>query len=179
MERFSQLMKLSRRATVLCLAISFALLAMGAPTNTPVTAPKIYRMNQLEEAQARAVATQKPIGWIASYPEFLRPVKNLMGASSHAATAYAIRALKDETVLVFSDAKTENHKEPGTIDGALHTPEPHYTVPGVIIVTPSLERVICEVPFTADSQERIKLYTEALKKIRDKDSWMEKDKKAK
>ena len=76
---------------------------------------------------------------------------------------------------MFSDGRTENHQEPSIVDQALHSPNPHYTVPGVVILTPSLEKIICQVPYTGDAEERIKVFTEALKKIRDKDSWREKE----
>jgi hypothetical protein len=134
-------------------------------------APAIYRMDQLEEAKRRAAAEDKPIGWIASYPEYLAPYAKIRGNGSHAATAYAIRAFQNETVLVFSDARTENHHEPKIVDEALHSPNPHYTVPGVVILTPALDKVICTAPFASDAKERIRIFTEALKKIRDKNSW--------
>ena len=139
------------------------------------SSPAIYRMSQLEEAKKRAASEGKPIGWIASYPEYLTPYSNLKGSGSHAATAYAIRALEKETILVFSDGRTENHQEPSIVDQALHSPNPHYTVPGVVILTPALDKIICQAPYTGDADERIKVFTEALKKIRDKDSWRAKD----
>ncbi|MGH7866869.1 MAG: hypothetical protein ACREP9_04335, partial [Candidatus Dormibacteraceae bacterium] len=37
---------------------------------TPPNLPKPYRMNQLDEAKKQAVATGKPIAWIASVPEY-------------------------------------------------------------------------------------------------------------
>ena len=159
-----------------CIWILAASLPSGfaAETKPSGVQPLFYRMNQLDDAKKRAVAEGKPVGWIASYPEYLAPHENLMGNGSHAATAYAIRALQKETILVFSDARTENHQEPSIVDTALHSPDPHYTVPGVIILTPSLDKVICKAPFTSDSQERVRIFTEALKKIRDKDSWREK-----
>jgi hypothetical protein len=42
----------------------------------------------------------------------------------------------------------------------------------VIILTPALDKVIYKLPMTAAvPQDRVRLYTEALKKIRDKSSW--------
>ena len=169
----------SRRSGILNLISGFLLTgalipAFAAETKPATVQPLFYRMSQLEDAKKRAVAEGKPIGWIASYPEYLAPHENLMGNGSHAATAYAIRALQKETILIFSDARTENHQEPGIVDNALHSPNPHYTVPGVIILTPLLDKIICQAPFSSDSQERIRIFTEALKKIRDKDAWREK-----
>jgi hypothetical protein len=99
-----------------------------------------------------------------------------MGPSSHAATAYAIRALQNDTILIYSESETENHQEPRIVDQELHTPNPHYTAPVVVILTPTMDKVIDKILFTADKNERIRVYTEALKKIRDKSSWEEKPK---
>jgi hypothetical protein len=146
----------------------------GAETKTTTNAPALYRMARLEEAKQRAASEGKPVAWIASQPEYLTPHPKPLAKSSHAATTYAILALQKEAIIVFSDSTTENHQEPGIVDEALHSPEPHYTIPGVIILTPSLDKVICKAPFTPDSQDRIRVYMDVLKKIRDKDSWAKK-----
>jgi hypothetical protein len=146
----------------------------GAETKAPTNAPVLYRMARLEEAKQRAASEGKPIAWIASQLEYLTLHPKPLAKSSHAATTYAILALQKEAIIVFSDSTTENHQEPGIVDEALHSPDPHYTIPGVIVLTPSLDRVICKVPFTPDSQVRIRVYMEVLKKIRDKDSWAKK-----
>ena len=57
------------------------------------------------------------------------------------------------------------------VDQALHSPNPHYTIPYVIILTPALDKVICKAPYAPESAERINIYTAVLKQIRDKDSW--------
>lgn len=147
---------------------------MSAQTIAPTSRPGLHRMSQLDEAKKRAATEGKPIAWIGTFAELLQPYDKLMGRSSHAATAYALRALQRETVMIYSDAQTENHQEPAIVDHELHTPNPHYTAPVVVILTPSLDKVIAKAPFTSDPQERIRIYTEVLKKIRDKDSWQEK-----
>lgn len=156
--------------TTLALAIYSA---VGAES-TAVTKPVIYRLSQVEDAKKRALAEGKPIAWIGSLPEYLAPYPKLMGKGSHAATAYAIRALQNETVLVFSDGRAENHQEPAIVDKALHSPDPHYNIPYVIILTPALDKVICKAPYAAEPAERIRIFTEALKQIRDKEAWQEK-----
>ena len=143
-------------------------------TVSAANAPTIYRMAQLDEAKKRAAAEGKPIAWIASQPEYLTPHAKPMAKSSHSATTYAILALQKDVIIVFSDSNTENHHEPRIVDQALHEPNPHYTIPGVIILTPSLDKVICKAPYAEDSQERIRVFTYVLKKIRDKESWQEK-----
>jgi hypothetical protein len=99
-----------------------------------------------------------------------------MGKGSHAATQYAIRALQNDTILIYSDSGTENHQEPPIVDHELHTPDPHYTPPVVVILNPSLDKVIAKILYIPESQERVRVYTEVLKKIRDKSQWEEKPK---
>jgi hypothetical protein len=134
----------------------------------------VYRLSQLEEVKKRAAAEGKPIAWIGTFAQLLAPYDKLMGQSGHAATAYAIRALQNDAILVTSDSDTENHKEPKIVDHELHTPNAHYTAPVVVILTPAMDKVIAKILFTPDSKERVRVYTEVLKKIRDKSSWEEK-----
>ena len=136
----------------------------------------LHRMSQLDEVKKRAAAEHKPIAWIGTFAKTLAPYDNLMAKSSHAATAYAIRALQNDTILIYSEAETENHKEPPIVDHELHTPNPHYTAPVVVILNPSLDKVIAKILYTPDGQERVRVYTDVLKKIRDKSSWEEKPK---
>jgi hypothetical protein len=159
------------------LALAFALLipiispaAEKVATNSP---PTIYRLSQLDEAKKRATAEGKPIAWIGGATEHLAPYANLKGKGSHAATAYAIRALQHDTILCFSDGRTENHTEPAIVDQALHSPDPHYTIPYVIVLTPQLDKVICKIPYHASVETRISYYSAALKTIREK-TWQEK-----
>jgi hypothetical protein len=150
----------------------FGLVAIsGLAATSPV-----YRMSQLEEVKKRAAAEHKPIAWIGTFSKYLAPYNKLMGPSSHAATAYAIRALQNDTILIYSDSETENHQEPAIVDHELHTPNPHYTAPVVVILNPSLDKVIAKILHTSDGQERVRVYADVLKKIRDKSSWEEKPK---
>ncbi|MEO7298981.1 MAG: hypothetical protein ABI042_10455 [Verrucomicrobiota bacterium] len=135
--------------------------------------PLIYRMNQLEEAKKRAVAEDKPIAWIGTLTKYLAPYHNLKGQGSHAATSYAIRALQKETILIYSDGDTQNHQEPTIVDQALHSPEAHYRLPAVIILTPSLDKVIAKTFRKENADERAREFLDLLKKIRDKKSWHE------
>jgi hypothetical protein len=169
-------MEINSLVRFLCLVAVFAstTIIRGAETRPATNTPNIYRMGQLDEAKKRAAAEGKPIAWIASFPEYLTPDPNPRKSGSHAGTTYAILALQKETIIIFSDARAENHNEPAIVNDALHTPEPHYTVPGVIILTPSLDTVITKVFHTQNIDERIRRFTDVLKKIRDKDSWANK-----
>jgi hypothetical protein len=136
--------------------------------------PLVFRMSQLEEAKKIAIAEDKPIAWIATANRYLVFHKNLLGKNSHSATTYAIRALQNDAIIIFSDTETENHQEPGLVNQALHTPDAHYNVPGVVILTPSLDKVITKTFYKAEPQERAKEFADVLKKIRDKKSWQKK-----
>jgi len=152
-------------------------LVLGIGTIPSLAAPSaVHRMSQLDEVKKRAAAEHKPIAWIGTFAKTLAPYDNLMGKSSHAATAYAIRALQNDTILIYSEAETENHKEPAIVDHELHTPNPHYMAPVVVILNPSLDKVIAKILYTPDAKERVRVYTDVLKKIRDKSSWEEKPK---
>src|SRR4051812_43562059 len=157
----------------LILILSGSMIASVAISSFSAPSP-VYRLSQLEEVKKRASTEGKPIAWIGTFASLLAPYDKLMGQSGHAATAYAIRALQNDTILITSDSETENHKEPAIVDHELHTPNPHYTAPVVVILTPSMEKVIAKILYIADGKERIRTYTDVLKKIRDKSSWEEK-----
>src|SRR5512133_764067 len=133
--------------------------------------PAYYRLSQLDDAVARAKKEDKPIAWIASFPGSMTPHKNPLAASSHAATYYAYLTLYRDAIIVWSDSDSENHKEPAIVDKELHSPNAHYTAPGVIVLTPDLERVIGKVFHIADPQARQAAFSDLLKKIRDKKTW--------
>src|SRR6266542_6204866 len=84
---------------------------LGVAAISSFAAPSpVYHLSQLEEVKKRAVAEGKPVAWIGTFSKTLAPYDNLMGKSSHAATAYAIRALQNDAILITSDSDTENHK---------------------------------------------------------------------
>src|SRR3954453_16840602 len=138
--------RLSWYAVIASSFISFS--CEAAETKPATNTPAFYRLAQLDDAKKRATAEAKPIAWIASYPEYLTPHAKPMGKAPHSASTYAFLAFQKETIIVFSDARAENHQEPGIVDQALHTPEGHYTVPCVIVLIPSLEKIICKLPYT-------------------------------
>lgn len=159
------------------LSVLFSILAVAVGRPLVAVAqgqPAIYRMSQWEEAKKKAQAEDKPIAWIGTATKYLAPSKNILGKGSHAATQYAIRALQRETILIYSDCETENHQEPRIVDQALHSPEAHYNVPGVIILTPALDKVIAKTFYKADAKERGYEFLALLAKIRDKAAWQEK-----
>jgi len=81
-------------------------------------------MSQLESLKKARPLRGEAHRWIASYLSYLAPHENLMGNGSHAALRTPPSVAK-RTILVFSDARTENHQEPGIVEYALHSPNPH------------------------------------------------------
>jgi hypothetical protein len=156
--------------------ILFVAVTVALGTSSFAAPSPLHRMSQLEEVKKRAAAERKPIAWIATYAACLAPYDKIKGKGSQAATQYAIRALQNDTILIYSDSGTENHQEPSIVDQELHTPDPHYTPPVVVILNPSLDKVIAKILYIPESQERVRVYTEVLKKIRDKSQWEEKPK---
>lgn len=169
---FARVMKSASIFSKMVVMLASWLLAGVAASAFAAPSP-VYRMTRLEEVKKRAAAEGKPIAWIGTFGNTLEPYNKLMDQNSHAATAYAIRALQNDTILITSDSGTENHQEPAIVDHELHTPNPHYTAPVVVILTPSMEKVIAKILYIAESKERIRVYTDVLKKIHDKSSWQE------
>lgn len=126
----------------------------------------VYRLSELAEAQAEARRDKKPLAFLATEVICLQSNDKMLGKGSDSATIHAFEALKNATVIVFSDSRTENHQEPSIVDAALHPPEDvHYTPPKVVIADVDLTKVIYVVPYTPEPQSRQKLMAEALQKI--------------
>ncbi len=127
-----------------------------------------YRLSELKEAQAEARAEGKPLAFLATKRSLLQEDGNMLGDSGIDAGIHAYEAFKNTTVLVFTDAFTENHTQPRIVDAALHPPDDvHYVPPKVVITDADLTRVIFVVPFNADATARQHLMAAALAKIKE------------
>lgn len=126
-----------------------------------------YRLSELAEAQAEARRDGKPIAFLATFTESIQANTDMLKKSSGAATIHAFEALKQATVLVFSDSETENHTEPPIVDAALHTPPGPYTAPKVVITDVEISKVIFVIPYNEDGVARQKMMIEALSKIKE------------
>lgn len=121
-----------------------------------------FRTMDLEAAKAEAVAVHKPIAWIATSPKVLDGQGTISLPNSRGATLHAFLALHGRAVLVYMDAYEENHKVLPLVDEALHTPDPHYTPPTVVILDSQATRVLAKVPFEPDFNKRAKALAKAL-----------------
>lgn len=127
-----------------------------------------YRTVDLEAAKKEAAAARKPIAWIASAPKLLDGTGTISGNGSKSATLHAFYALRGSCVLIFMDAIEENHKVLKLVDGALHTPNPHYTPPTVVILDPEAKVVITTVIYEKDFARRAAAFGKALALIKEK-----------
>jgi len=127
-----------------------------------------YRTADLESAKNDAKAAHKPIAWIASAPKFFDGHGSITQTNSRGATLHAFYALRDRAVLVFMDAYEENHKVLRFVDDALHTPDPHYTPPTVLLLDPDATKVLATVIYEPDFVKRAKGLAKALDDIKGK-----------
>jgi hypothetical protein len=127
-----------------------------------------YRTPDIETAKKEAAAAHKPIAWVASAPKLLDGHGTIALSNSRGATLHAFLAMHDRAVLVFMDAYEENHKVPELIDNALHTPDPHYTPPTVLLLDPDLKRVLATVIYEPDFTKRAQALANALQEAKSK-----------
>jgi len=66
------------------------------------------------------------------------------------------------------DAYEEHHKCPDFIDQALHTPDPHYTPPTVLLLDPDATKVLATVIYEQDFVKRAKALAKALDDVKGK-----------
>ena len=123
---------------------------------------RAYRMADLEQAQKQAREAKLPIAWIASSPTVLENNGKIALSNGRGATLHAFYAFSDKAVLVFQDAYAENHQGPAIVDHALHTPDPHYTPPTVVILDPELKQVLATIPYEPDFNRRTQVFQETL-----------------
>lgn len=133
--------------------------------NEPIS---FYRTSDLDSAKKEASAARKPIAWIASAAKVLDGHGSITLTNSRGATLHAFYALRNRAVLVFMDAYEENHKVLRFIDEALHTPDPHYTPPTVLLLDPDAKQVLAKVPYEPDFVKRAKALAQALNDIKGK-----------
>lgn len=121
-----------------------------------------WRTGQLESAEKEAKAEHKPIAWIASSAQYLDGIGQISAGGSRGASLHALYALRDRAVLVFEDGETENHKVPPLVDNAIHTPDPHWNVPVVVLLNPDATQVLAKVLYEPDFVKRAQALANAL-----------------
>jgi hypothetical protein len=127
-----------------------------------------WRTADLESARQEATAAHKPIAWIASAPKLLNGKGSISDANQRGATLHAFFALRTKAVLVFMDAYEENHKVLPIVDKALHTPDPHYNPPTVLLLDPAASQILATVLYEPDFTKRANALARALDQIKEK-----------
>jgi len=102
-----------------------------------------------------------PIAWIASSPKVLQNNGNIALSNGRGATLHAFSVFADKAVLVFQDAYAENHQGPQIVDHALHTPDPHYIPPTVVLLDSELKKVLATIPYEPDFNKRKQAFQQA------------------
>jgi len=127
-----------------------------------------YRTADLEAAKKEAIASRKPIAWIASATGLLDGRGSPTMPGSRGATLEEFEMLHDKAVLVFMDAYKENHKVLKLVDDALHTPNPHYIPPTVVFLDSEAKQVLATVPYEQEYEKRTRALQNALDQIKGK-----------
>ena len=127
-----------------------------------------YRTVDLEKAKGEAREKKQALAWIASDPKALQNDGRITGKGSRAGTSHAFAALGDRAVLVFMDAFAENHQCPKIVDEALHTPNPHYTPPTVVLLDAEMSKVLGVVIYDPDFETRKESFKRAILELEPK-----------
>jgi len=122
---------------------------------------RAYHLSDLAQAQKQAKDAKMPIAWIASSPNVLQNNGNIALSNGRGATLHAFSVFADKAVLVFQDAYAENHQGPQIVDHALHTPDPHYTPPTVVLLDSELKKVLATIPYEPDFNKRKQAFQQA------------------
>ena len=122
---------------------------------------RAYHLSDLAQAQKQAQDAKMPIAWIASSPKVLQNNGNIALSNGRGATLHAFSVFADKAVLVFQDAYAENHQGPQIVDHALHTPDPHFTPPTVVLLDSELKKVLATIRYEPDFNKRKQAFQEA------------------
>lgn len=124
-----------------------------------------WRTADLESAKKEAIASHKAIGWIASSAKSVEEPGTISSDGTRGATLHAFYALRNRVVLVFEDGFAENHQVLPLVDDAIHTPNPHPTLPVVVFLNPDATEVLAKVDFEPDFVKRAHALADALDQV--------------
>lgn len=135
-----------------------ALLLIAGNALAEFTLPKkVYRIGELEKAQAEAESKGKPITII--YTDETTSCGLCAGASLNAADK-----LGSKTVVVYVSAREGSQSLPDVVQQALRAPEAGRFIPKTVIMDAALTRLLATVPY-AQSPEQDRLLKDALKSL--------------
>jgi len=123
---------------------------------------KVYRLDELEKAQAEATSEKKAISFIITQE------KTSCGICA-ARSLEAAKTLGRKTIVVYINSATELEKTPKLVFESLISPEAGKYIPKVVILNVDLTEVyaIVAIPEGSDNKEYVKVLKEALKELPD------------
>jgi hypothetical protein len=127
-----------------------------------------WRAADFESAKKEAAAQHKPIAWVGSELRLLDGEGKISTNGGRGATLHALYALRDQTILVFEDGPTENHKVLQFVDDAIHKPKDQWVAPIVIFLNPSITKVLATVTFEPDFVKRAHALADGLNQAKEK-----------
>lgn len=126
-----------------------------------------WRAADLEKAKKQAGAEDKPIAWIVSEPEYLKPGK-ISTSSPQGATLHAFFALRERAVLVFEDGAKQDNEAIKVVDDAVHTQTSHPMLPVIVFLNPEATKVLTKVKYQSDFVKRAYALGGALREAENK-----------
>ncbi len=116
-----------------------------------------FSLDNLEAAKKKAIAENKPLGFIMEWDTMMIPSHPMGGSGSNSGLAHFYAAFKDSLVLVFVSHERELDKVPDSVKKGFFGPEEGGFAPNMAVVTPDCSQFICEIPFGGkDSNAQIR-----------------------
>jgi hypothetical protein len=144
-------MSLAKTTTVFMLATAWTTTLAQAGFKVPMS---VFRMDELERAQAAAQAKEMPIA-------FLYSDENTGCSLCTKASVKIMDELKSRCVIVYVDQRKNFVGYPASVIQALHAPEGGNTIPKTIVMDSALEKPLLFIPYAKDEA-----LDEALKQAR-------------
>lgn len=114
---------------------------------TTLTLQSAYRLDQLEEAKAKAQREGKLMGFIMVWDSFFNEPEEPMGTGSRSGLVHFYQAFNDSTVLVFVRHENELNLVPDAVKRGFFGPEEGGFAPNMAVVSADAVDYICEIPY--------------------------------
>ena len=154
-----------RRSRRVCRGTS---VAAGDLSHQSTNAPA--PLSQLEEAKAKAIKENKPLGFVMVWDMFFKEPGNPMGPGSINAMAHFYQVFNDNLVLVFARHEDELGQVPDSVKKGFFGPEEGGFAPNLCAVSPDASEYICEIPMggaNTPGTVREPIFREKIKVIKD------------
>ncbi len=122
-----------------------------ARQNRPINLSKnlAFSLDNLEAAKKKAIAENKPLGFIMEWDSMLVPTTP-MERGSDCGLAHFYYTFNNSLVLVFVRHENELDKVPDSVKKGFFGPEEGGFAPNMAVVSPDGSQFICEIPYGGD-----------------------------